>query len=136
MSTFSKECINNRRTLSESCSKNTLEILGFPENYLDKCVAESFGVDDLHSSSYFEKDNKILKDEYSEILRYKLTSFPSIVINDVSLTGIIKKEDVIIQLCNHVQEKPDFCLYMTGLNIENKKNGPMNKKVFYFLIFL
>ena len=136
MKTFSRECINYRKIISDSCSRNTLEILGIPENYLDKCVAESFGVNDLHSSSYFDKENVILRDEYNEILRYKLTSFPAVVINDVSLTGIIKKEAIITQLCNSVQEKPDFCSYMTGYTIENKKSGPLSKKVIYFLIFL
>ena len=70
MSTFANECIINKKTLNDLCSKNTLQTLGYPQNYLDKCVSDSFGVKDLYSSSYIEKDNKILKDEYDAIIKY------------------------------------------------------------------
>ena len=134
MRTFSQECIINRKSLSDLCSKRALDILGYPGNYLDECVSESFGVSDLYSSSYLDKENKILKGEYEEILKYKLTTFPAVVINDVTLDGIIKEEKIIGYLCNNVKDKPDFCgLY--SMFYKGKKNGP-NKKLIYFLIFL
>jgi len=134
MKTFSNECIISRKSLSELCSKNTLDMLGYPANYLDGCVSDSFGVSDLYSSSYIEKENKILKDEYEEILKYKLTTFPAVVINDVALHGIIKEESIIGYLCNNVRDKPDFCgLY--SMFDKSKKSAP-NKKLIYFLMFL
>jgi hypothetical protein len=37
MNTFSKNCILSKEKLTEFCSKNTLEKLGYSQNYLDKC---------------------------------------------------------------------------------------------------
>jgi hypothetical protein len=59
MRTFSHECIISRKSLSEMCSKSTLDLLGYPSNYLDGCVSDSFGVPNLYSSSYLAKENQI-----------------------------------------------------------------------------
>jgi len=131
MSTFSKECIINKKTLNEMCSKNTLQALGYPQNYLDKCVADSFGVNDLYSSAYIEKENKILKDEYDTILKYKLKSFPAVIFDDMTIYGAIKESTIIIYLCNNVKYKPDIC--NSYINKSIKMPG---KKMIYFLIFL
>ena len=137
MTTFSKECINSpRKSLTELCSKHTMEKLGYHENYLDGCIADSFSLSNLHSPNYYERDNKILRQEYDEILKYKLTSFPAIVINDKPLYGIIKEELIIINLCNNVPIKPKFCTYVTGFIGDRRKSGTTSKKVIYFLIFL
>ena len=139
MIAFSKECINSeKKSLSKLCSQTTLEKLGYPENYLDKCVADSFGVteNELSSSSYVDRENKILKAEYSEILKYKLTSFPAVVINGKVLSGIVKEEAIVINLCNNVKIKPVFCPFIAGSTDEHRKNNIKRNKMIYFLIFL
>lgn len=136
MNTFSKNCIHSKEKLTEFCSKNTLEKLGYSQNYLDKCIADSFGVKDLRDPSYVDRENKILRGEYDEILKYKLTSFPAVVINGKILKGLIKEETIVMQLCNYVKIKPNFCPYITGLIDEQRKNGLKNKKIVYFLIIL
>ena len=139
MNTFSKQCINNPiKSFSKTCSHSTLEKMGYPENYLDNCLAESFGVSvkELSSSSFIDKENKILKEEYAEILKYKLTSFPAVVINDKILNGIIKEESIVISLCNNVKIKPKFCFYLTGATDVHIQIGRKRNKVIYFLLFL
>jgi len=136
MNSFSKNCIHSKEKLTEFCSKNTLEKLGYSQNYLDKCIADSFGVKDLGDPSYVNRENKLLRGEYDEILKYKLTSFPAVVINDKILKGLIKEETIAIQLCNYVKIKPSFCAYMTGFIDEHRKIGLRNKKIVYFLIIL
>ena len=139
MSYFSKECIKNRQnSLNSLCSQNVLSKLGYPENYLDKCIADSFGVsvDELSSLFYIDKENKILKEEYNEILNYKLTSFPAVIINEKPLSGLIKEEKIIINLCNNVKIKPSFCPFYTGFTDENIKSGKNRNRIIYFLIFL
>ena len=139
MNHFYKECIINRQnSLNKVCSQNVLSNLGYPENYLDKCIADSFGisVNELSSSSYVDKENKILKEEYNEILNYKLTSFPAVIINEKPLNGLIKEEKIITELCVNVKIKPGFCPYFTGLIDENMKSGKKRNRIIYFLIFL
>ena len=137
MSEFSKQCIE-KKNLNRFCSQNTLEKLGYSSNYLDECIADSFGigVNDLFSPSYIDKDNKILKEEYAEILKYKISSFPAVVINDKVLSGIIKEDLIVINLCNNVKIKPRFCPYLTGFTDEHIKSGTYRNKVVYFLIIL
>ena len=139
MNEFYKQCINSDiKSLSKICSQSTLEKLGYSENYLDKCVTDSFGISlyELSSPSTVDKENKILKEEYDEILKYKLTSFPAIVINDKVLKGIIKEESIIIHLCNNAKIKPMFCSYYTGNSDIHIRRGIHTKKVIYFLIFM
>ena len=113
-----------------------MEKLGYSQNYLDKCIANSFGVKDLGDPSYIDRENKLLRGEYDEILKYKLTSFPAVVINDKILKGLIKEETIVMQLCNYVKIKPSFCPYITGFIDEHRKNELRNKKIVYFLIIL
>ena len=136
MNTFFKNFILSKEKLTEFCSKNTLEKLGYSQNYLDKCIANSFGVKDLGDPSYIDRENKLLRGEYDEILKYKLTSFPAVVINDKILKGLIKEETIVMQLCNYVKIKPSFCPYITGFIDEHRKNELRNKKIVYFLIIL
>lgn len=139
MNEFYKQCINtDKKSLNKICSQLTLEKLGYSENYLDKCVADSFSIsiNELSSPSTVDKDNTILKEEYDEILKYKIISFPSIVINDKVINGIIKEENIIIHLCNNVKIKPMFCSYYTGNSDIHISRGIHTNKVIYFLIFL
>ena len=139
MKTFSKECINSeKKSLTKLCSETTLEKLGYPETYLDECIADSFGisVNELNSASYVDRENSLLKKEYEEILKYKLTSFPAIVINDNVLEGIIREKNIVVNLCNSVKNKPSFCSSVTGFTDEHIKKGIKRNKTVYFLIFL
>jgi hypothetical protein len=135
---FYKNClIYSPPKFNERCSKRTLDSLGYPVNYLDGCIAESFGVNSLLSSSYIDNENSIFKNEYDEILKYKLTSFPAIVINDKPLEGIINENKVMGVLCNAVNEKPDFCSIYTGKTNFHFLNLRKNKvRVYIFIIFI
>ena len=138
MKTFYKNCINNpQKALSISCSKDTLIELGYPENYLDECMAESFGVKerDLLSPSYIDKENKIMEEEYNEILKYKITSFPSIVINDKVITDLIKESIIVKNLCDNVKIKPTFCTFAQATNVAFGETT-QSKKIFYVLMFM
>ena len=139
MDTFSKKCINSeQKSLSRLCSESALEKLGYPANYVDQCIADSFGINinDLNSASYIDKENNILKKEYEEILKCKLTSFPAVVINGNVIDGIIKENNIVKNLCNNVKDKPSFCPYITGLSDEHIKKGMKRNKAIYFLIIL
>ena len=135
---FYKNClIYSPPKFNERCSKRTLDSLGYPVNYLDGCIADSFGVNSLLSSSYIDNENSIFKNEYDEILKYKLTSFPAIVINDKPLEGIINENKVMGSLCNAVNEKPDFCSVYTGKTNFQFLNLRKNKvRVYIFIIFI
>ena len=132
---FYKDClIFTPPKFNERCSKKILDILGFPVNYLDECIAESFGVSTLLSSSYIDNENSIFKNEYDEILKYKLTSFPAIVINDKPLEGIINENKVMGAICNAVNEKPDFCSVYTGKTDVHLLSVRKKKVLVYVLI--
>ena len=137
MNIFYAECIENQKnSLTEACSKSALKKLGYPETFLDKCIADSFGVDTLSHDSYKEKENKILKNEYNEILKYQLTSFPALAINTNIVYDIIKEDTLVINLCNSVEEKPDFCPFFTGFTDIHRKSARRRNKIIYFLIIL
>ena len=68
---------------NDRCSKQNLDIMGFGVDYLDECIANSFGVRTLLSSTYIDNENTIFKNDYNEILKYKLTSFPAVVVDDI-----------------------------------------------------
>ena len=136
---FSKLCINTeKKSLTRECSKLTLKEIGYPENYLDDCISYSFSVKsaDLNSNFYIEKHNKLLEQEYNEILKYQLTTFPAVIINNKPLTGIIKEINIVIQLCNEVEEKPSFCFFLTGFTNENREQINRRSYLIYFLLFL
>ena len=84
--------------MTRECSKLALIEIGYPENYLDDCVSDSFGVisEDLNSNFFIEKNNKLLEKEYNEILKYKLTTFPAVFINNKPLNGIIKELNIVV----------------------------------------
>ena len=139
LSTFAKLCINNeKKLLTRECSKLALKELGYPEDYLDLCFASSFSVTkyNIDTNYYLEKNNKILEKEYNQILKYKLTSFPAVIINDKPLPGIINENKIVIQLCNEVKEKPSFCPYFTGFTDEHRQKSKFRSNIIYFLIFL
>ena len=135
---FYKNClIYTPPKFNERCSKRTLDSIGYPVNYLDGCIAESFGVNSLLSSSYIDNENSIFKNEYDEILKYKLTSFPAIVINDKPIEGIINENKVMEAICNAVNEKPDFCSVYIGKTDSHLKNVRRNKaRVYIIIIFI
>ena len=139
LDTFARLCINvEKKSLTRECSKLTLKNLGYDESYLDECVAISFGFAQysLSSNAYIEKNNKILEKEYKEILKYKLTSFPAIIINEKPMEGIIKEKSIVIELCNGVLEKPTFCSYFTGFTDEHRVQSENRSFTIYLLIFL
>ena len=112
---FYKNCLDSQNIkFNERCAKQTLDSLGYPITYLDECIAESFGVNSLLSSSYIDNENIIFQKDYDEILKYKLTSFPAIVIDNKPMTGNIFEMKIIESLCNTVSNKPEFCFYLTG----------------------
>ena len=138
LDTFYKNCLKYYiPKFNMRCAKQTLDILGYPIDYLDKCVSDSFGVENLLSSSYIDNENTIFKKEYDEILKYKLTSFPAIVIDDKPLEGIIKENKVMVALCKAVQEKPDFCSLLAG-ETESYLSQLKKKKswIYVFIIFI
>ena len=103
---------------NDRCSKQNLDIMGFSIDYLDECIAESFGVKSLLSTSYIDNENSIFKNDYDEILKYKLTSFPAVVVDDKPIEGIIKEYKISLELCSAVEIKPDFCKYLGGTMVE------------------
>ena len=137
MASFYKNClIGPTARFNERCAKETLDNLGYPVDYLDDCIAESFGVNTLLSSSYIDNENSIFQKEYEEILKYKLSSFPAVVIDDKPLEGIIKENKIMIEICNAVSVKPDFCSFMTGETDEHVYKMSRKKSWTYFLIFV
>ena len=127
---FHSECLNkNSPKFNDNCSKNVLRSLGYSIRDIESCIANSYNVKDLMSNLYIDNDNKILKNEYDELLKYKLTTFPSVVINDKPLEGIIKESKIINEVCNLIRDKPDFCMVLGGIG--NKK-----KFMIYILILL
>ena len=137
MQSFYTNCLNKQSiSFNERCSKSTLDSLGYPVNYLDDCVAESFGVNSLLSSSYVDNENTIFKKDYDEILKYKITSFPAVVINDKPLEGIIKEYKIMEAICNNVNIKPDFCALLTGESDEHIANMNKKRTRIYILIFV
>jgi hypothetical protein len=137
MQSFYTNCLNKQSiSFNERCSKSTLDSLGYPVNYLDDCVAESFGVNSLLSSSYVDNENTIFKKDYDEILKYKITSFPAVVINDKPLEGIIKEYKIMEAICNNVNIKPDFCALLTGESDEHIASMNKKRTRIYILIFV
>ena len=135
MQSFYKECLNSGvPRFNERCAKQVLENLGYPIDYLDECIADSFGVNSLLSSSYIDNENNIFKKEYEEILKYKLSYFPAVVIDDKPLGGIIKEYTIVEALCNIVSTKPDFCSYISGGFNSQALTINRQKSWIYFLI--
>ena len=117
---------------NDRCSKQNLDIMGFGVDYLDECIAGSFGVRTLLSSSYIDNENTIFKNDYDEILKYKLTSFPAVVVDDKPIEGIIKEYKIAEALCSAVEVKPSFCSFLGGTLVEANPR----RSWIYFLIFV
>ena len=117
---------------NDRCSKQNLDVMGFGVDYLDECIADSFGVRTLLSSSFIDNENTIFKNDYDEILKYKLTSFPAVVVDDKPIEGIIKEYKIAEALCSAVEVKPSFCNFLGGTLVEDNPRRSWT----YFLIFV
>ena len=112
---FYNNCLNkDNPKFNERCAKQTLDNMGYAVDYLDECVAKSFGVNSLLSTSYIDNENTIFKKDYDEILKYKLSSFPAVIIDDKPLKGKINPNKIMINICNSFSAKPDFCSIIIG----------------------
>jgi len=130
---FYKNClIVPTPRFNDRCSKQNLDIMGFAVDFLDECIAESFGVKTLLSSSYIDNENTIFQNDYEEILKYKLTSFPAVVVDDKPIEGIIKEYKIAEALCSAVEIKPSFCNFLGGTLVQNNPRRSWT----YFLIFV
>ena len=138
LQTFYTNCLIESENIkfNERCAKETLDTLGYPITYLDDCVAESFGVNSLLSSSYIDNENSIFKEDYNEILKYKLTSFPAAVVDDRPIEGIITESKIIISICKSVSVRPFFCTFMTGETDEHRIKMNRKKTWIYILIIV
>ena len=129
---FHIECLNKENPkFNDNCSKNVLKNLGISIRDIDTCIANSFQVKDLLSNSYIDNENLILKDEYDELIKYKLTTFPGVVINNKPLEGIIKEHKIIKEICSLVKRKPAFCSFMARF-----ENNRRKKMLIFGLIIL
>ena len=90
-------------------------------------MADSFGVPQMTDNIYFDKENKILKNEYDEILNNKLTTFPAVIINNKPLKGVIKEDKIINTICNLLKNRNGLC------NILKRREKYERKKVYFFL---
>jgi len=117
---------------NDRCSKQNLDVMGFGVDYLDDCIADSFGVRTLLSSSFIDNENSIFKNDYDETLKYKLTSFPAVVVDDKPIEGIIKEYKIAEALCSAVEVKPSFCNFLAGTLVEDNPRRSWT----YFLIFV
>ncbi len=134
---FYNDCLSNRiARFNERCAKGTLENMGYDINYLDDCIADSFGVSNLLSSNYLDNDNRIFEKEYQEILTYSLTTFPAVVIDGKPLDGLVNENNIITTICNKLMDKPEFCRFLTGVTDEHVSVQSKRKSVVYVLIFV
>ena len=137
MKSFYSNCLDSYNIkFNERCSKQTLDSLGYPIEYLDDCVAESFGVNSLLSSSYIDNENIIFQQDYEEILKYKITSFPAVVINDRPIQGIIKEYKILLGICKTIKNKPLFCSFFWGAADKIFSNLAEKKRKIYLLILV
>ena len=133
MDDFHKNCLlMHTPRFNDRCAKQNLDSRGFAIDYLDDCIANSFGVNNLLSSSYVDNENSIFKSDYEEILKYKLSSFPAVVVDDKPIIGIIRENKIANALCEAVKTKPSFCNFIAGAVIGNNTR----RKWSYFLIFV
>ena len=132
MKYFHSQCLVKDGTpqFNENCAKKVLYSMGNTAN-VDSCISKSFNVMNLLNNLYIDNDNTILNHEYDEILKYKLTTFPSVIINNKILEGTIKETKIIKQICLEVNEKPEFCTYLIKREIKSRK-----KVLIYLLIIL
>ena len=127
--TFYTQCIIKEKIpdFNDKCAKNSLSYLGYSIEEVDRCMADSFGVSKMTDNIYFDKDNKILKNEYDEIINYKLTTFPAVIINNKPLKGVIKEEKIINTICNLLKDRNGLC------NILKRREKYGRKKIYFAL---
>ena len=136
MKTFYSQCLikDNIPKFDDQCSRKALRYLGYSAGDIDKCISDSFGVPHIFDTHYIDKDNKILKNEYNEILKYRLTSFPAIIINNKLLKGVIKESRIAFKICNLVKNKPDICYFLYRQHInEIKRKYILNSLIYIFI---
>ena len=133
LKSFHSECLikGDKPQFNENCAKKVLKFLDYSSLEIDSCIANSFNVNDLLSNTYIDNENVILEKEYEELLKYKLTIFPSVIIDNKPLDGVIKETKIIIEICNLVKDKPGFCYEMMG-----KGNNERKKFIILILIFI
>ena len=132
---FFLTCLGSGIKFNERCAKQTLDNLGYPVNYLDACLAGSFGVSTLLSSSYIDNENLLFQKDYKEILKYKLTGFPAVVIDDKPLNGVIKEGKIINKICEAIKTKPEICQYFIG-DSDDQINKMNRRKYWVFLLII
>ena len=132
---FYYKCMDDVKNFNENCSEKVMKNFGITSDILTECVANSFGVNNLNGP-YIDNENSIFENEYKEIIRYKLTSFPAVTINNNPLTGIIKEVNIIIEICNLVKIKPEFCSFLTGDTDEHISIVRKRKSFVYNLIIV
>jgi hypothetical protein len=127
--TFYTQCLIKEKIpdFSDKCAKNSLSYLGYSVEEVDRCMADSFGVPQMTDNIYFDKDNKILKNEYDQILNYKLTTFPAVIFNNKPLKGVIKEDKIINTICNLLKNRNGLC-YML-----KRRQRYERKKIYFFL---
>ena len=130
---FHSECLikSNEIKFNDACAKDVLRYLGLSVTDVDACIAESFDIKDLKSNSYIDNENVILRKEYDELLKYKLTTFPAVIINNKPLQGIIKETKIVNEICHLIKNKPDFCNFLIGSGESKRK-----KLLIYSLVCL
>ena len=131
MKYFYSTCLVKDRTpqFNENCAKKVLYSMAYTAN-IDSCISKSFNVMNLLNNLYIDNENTILNHEYNEILKYKLTTFPSVIINNKILDGTIKESKIIKEICLEVKEKPEFCTYLI------KGESKSRKKVLIYLLII
>jgi hypothetical protein len=133
LKSFHAECLikDNKPQFNEKCAKNVLKSLGYSVLDIDSCMAKSFKATDLLSNTYIDNENFILEREYEELLKYKLTIFPSVIIDNKPIEGVITENKIIIEICNLIKDKPAFCYDMIGKGSTERK-----KFIIIMLIFI
>lgn len=134
MSQFYRQCIDNgfEVEFNSACDERVLVYLGYGRDYLDKCYAQSFGVSAMRDDALLQNDNSVLEEDYNEITRNQITSFPTIMINDIKLTAPIKEEDLVKTLCSLVREPPTLCSHFMGKG--NEAVGSRIKSIVWLVI--
>ena len=126
---FHSQCLikDNEPKFNDICAKSVLKYLGLSIVNIDACIANSFDAKDLMTNSYIDNENIMLRKEYDELLKYKLTTFPAVIINNKPLEGIIKETKIVNEICNLIKNKPEFCNLLIG-------SGDNKKKIWIYIL--
>jgi len=129
MDIFYQDCFYEK--FNTICSNKALKTVGIKVKEVENCITDSFGLKKYNDIN-FDNENVIFEDEYSTIINYGLTNFPSLTLNTVPIEGIIKIEKLIIALCDMSNDKPEFCDYF----YENNKNNGISFGYWFFIFLL